>query len=44
MPFVESGFGDGEFPVRELLSKPNRERIGFEVTFIRPKTCYPFPA
>jgi len=40
MPFVSSGFGDGTFPIHELVS--NGSRVGFEVTFIKPGTPYPF--
>jgi hypothetical protein len=40
MPFVSSGFGDGTFPVRELVS--DGARAGFEVVFIPPDTPYPF--
>ncbi len=42
MPFVRSGFGDGTFPVFELVS--NGSRVGFEITFIKPGTPYPFGA
>ncbi len=40
MPFVSSGFGDGEFPVYELLQ--NGHRVGVEVEFIPSNTLYPF--
>lgn len=40
MPFVESGFGDGTFPVYELLEK--RRRVGIEVEFIADAKSYPF--
>lgn len=42
MPFVESGFGDGEYPVQELLNATDRRRIGAEVVFIRQGRNYPF--
>jgi hypothetical protein len=42
MPFVSSGFGDATFPIHELLS--DGFRVGFEVTFIKPGTAYPFGA
>lgn len=34
MPFVSSGFGDGEFPVHELHA--DGSRAGLEVIFIKP--------
>jgi len=37
---VGSGFGDGSFPVFELLSDGNR--VGVEVETIAPGTPYPF--
>jgi hypothetical protein len=37
---VHSGFGDGTFPVYELLH--HSERAGFEVVFIKPDEPYPF--
>lgn len=40
MPVVAAGFGDGEYPVHELLSRS--ARIGAEVEFIKPGTQYPF--
>jgi len=40
MPFIHSGFGDGTFPVRELLA--NGSRVGFEVVFIRSDEPFPF--
>jgi hypothetical protein len=40
MPFVSSGFGDGRFPIYELVS--DGSRAGFEVTLIKPGTAYPF--
>jgi len=40
MPVVASGFGDGEYPVHELLSKS--ARIGTEVEYIKPETRYPY--
>lgn len=36
---VSSGFGDGEFPVRELVSESGR--VGVEVEFIAPGAPYP---
>jgi hypothetical protein len=32
MPFVDSGFGDGTYPVRELVAEGRR--VGFEIVFI----------
>jgi hypothetical protein len=40
MPFVASGFGDGEFPVYRLRS--GGEPVGAEVQFIKPTERYPF--
>jgi hypothetical protein len=40
MVFISSGFGDGTFPVWELVA--GGERIGAEVEFIKPGTAYPF--
>jgi len=40
MPFVDSGFGDGTFPVFEL-SRAGR-RSGFEIQFIENDAPYPF--
>ncbi|HEU4882886.1 MAG TPA: hypothetical protein VFT45_11585 [Longimicrobium sp.] len=40
MPFVSSGFGDGEFPVYPL--KSGGEPVGAEVQFIKPTERYPF--
>jgi hypothetical protein len=40
IPFVESGFGDGEYPVRELVTS-TEERMGVEVQFIPPQRRYP---
>jgi hypothetical protein len=40
MPFVQSGFGDGIFPVFELLE--GGSRVGFEVEFIAEGAKYPF--
>jgi len=40
MPFVASGFGDGEFPVYRLQS--GGEPVGAEVQFIKPTERYPF--
>lgn len=42
LPFAESGFGDGEYPVRELVTTAGGHRIGIEVMFIRPGRRYPF--
>lgn len=39
MHVVSSGFGDGEFPVRELISESRR--IGVEVEFIEAGAPYP---
>jgi hypothetical protein len=44
LPFVESGFGDGEYPVRELLEASGGSRVGLEVLFIRSSKIYPFLA
>lgn len=44
IPFVESGFGDGNFPVHELTS-PGGSRAGVEVRFVAAGRRYPkFPA
>ncbi len=40
MHVVNSGFGDGEFPVYELLSASGR--VGCEIEFISRGTPYPF--
>jgi hypothetical protein len=40
MPFVRSGFGDGTFPVNELLQ--NGSRVGFEICFMSAGEPYPF--
>ena len=40
LPFVESGFGDGAFPVHELVTSDGR--IGVEIEFIKPGDSYPF--
>ncbi len=40
MPFVASGFGDGSFPVFELVA--NGQVVGFEVEFISSEAKYPF--
>lgn len=40
MPFVSSGFGDGSFPVFELVS--DGQVVGLEVEFISAETKYPF--
>jgi hypothetical protein len=39
-PFVASGFGDGTFPVYELVQR--RRRVGFEIEFIAEGVPYPF--
>ena len=41
MPFVSSGFGDGEFAVFELVATDG-ERVGIEIEFISPGEPYPF--
>jgi hypothetical protein len=40
MAFVRTGFGDGGYPVYELVSGPRR--VGAEVVFIKEKEPYPF--
>ena len=40
MPFVSSGFGDGTFPVHELME--GERRVGFEIQFIAADETYPF--
>lgn len=40
LPFVDSGFGDGTFPVFELVV--DEKRVGLEIEFIAPGTAYPF--
>jgi hypothetical protein len=40
MPFVDSGFGDGTYPVRELVAEGSR--VGFEIVFIESGTPYMF--
>jgi hypothetical protein len=40
MPFVDTGLGDGSFPVYELLAADIR--VGFEVELIRDGARYPF--
>lgn len=40
MPHVDSGFGDGTYPVVELVE--NGRRVGFEIEFVEPETPYPF--
>jgi TPR repeat protein len=40
MPVVHSGFGDGKFPVFELLKDDHR--VGFEIEFIAEGKAYPF--
>lgn len=42
LPFVESGFGDGEFPVFELRDLSSGLRVGIEVELIVQDTPYPF--
>ncbi len=42
MLIVESGFGDGTFPVYEL--RRGSERVGIETVFINPGEPYPFDA
>jgi len=42
LPFLESGFGDGEFPVFELLDGHSNSRVGIEVQFIAQGEPYPF--
>jgi hypothetical protein len=39
--WIESGFGDGEFPVFELVASDG-SRVGVEVQFIAPDEEYPF--
>jgi len=41
-PFLQSGFGDGTFPVYELVE--GDRRVGFEIEFIEDGAPYPFPA
>ncbi|HVL39089.1 MAG TPA: hypothetical protein VM328_06830, partial [Fimbriimonadaceae bacterium] len=41
VPFTSSGFGDGAFPVCELVS--GGRRVGFMVQFIECGESYPFP-
>jgi hypothetical protein len=38
MPFVSSGFGDGEFPVNGLVV--DSRRVGVEIEFIKPDQPY----
>jgi len=40
IPYVSSGFGDGAFPVFELIQ--DGKRVGIEVEFISPNNGYPF--
>jgi hypothetical protein len=40
IPFVSSGFGDGVFPVYELLE--GGKVVGFEIVFIADAASYPF--
>lgn len=40
IPFVDSGFGDGEYPVTSLVDDQGR-RIGFEVRFLSARRRYP---
>jgi len=42
LPFVTSGFGDGNFSVHELIDSATNVRIGVEVEFIASDTPYPF--
>jgi hypothetical protein len=42
MPFAASGFGDGLYPVYELVT--DGDRVGVEVEFIAQGTPYPFTA
>lgn len=41
-PFLQSGFGDGTFPVYELVE--GDRRVGFEIEFIEDGAPYPFLA
>lgn len=41
-PFVDSGFGDGTFPVFALIA--GGQRVGVEIEFIAAETAYPFDA
>lgn len=41
IPFVESGFGDGRFPIFGLWC--SRLQVGFEIEFIPPDETYPIP-
>jgi hypothetical protein len=41
IPRVESGFGDGAYPLHELLF--DGKAVGLEVTFIQDGAAYPFP-
>jgi hypothetical protein len=40
MAFARSGFGDGGYPVHELVSRSSR--VGIEVVFIEENASYPF--
>ncbi len=40
LPFLDSGFGDGTFPVFELVA--DGKRVGLEIQFIAEGTPYPF--
>ncbi|MBL9135468.1 MAG: SEL1-like repeat protein [Verrucomicrobiales bacterium] len=40
LPFVQSGFGDGQFPVFELMQRG--QRVGCEIEFIATNKKYPF--
>lgn len=40
VPYVDSGFGDGTFPVFELMQED--KRVGFEIEFIAREEPYPF--
>lgn len=42
LPFVSSGFGDGEFPVYELLDEASGARVGVQIEFMPPDLPYPF--
>lgn len=42
LPYVESGFGDGDFPVHELIEEGTGRRVGVEVEIIAPGATYPW--
>jgi hypothetical protein len=42
LPFVESGFGDGTYPLFDLRVPGSNERVGCEVQFIEFDAPYPF--